>query len=97
MKRSKRSALAAGFEIKNVQKAIGTSQDFLKLVEEKCGGAEKEWAERQKTRHEEIGSVAKAIEIQGSDEAQGSFGKTYSFLQRDDRLRRASEARSQSI
>ncbi|CAE7875023.1 unnamed protein product [Symbiodinium sp. KB8] len=76
--------------------AIGTSGDFLKLVEEKCGATDEEWTERTATRKEEIASVAKAIEVLTTEAAKTSFGKTYTnFLQKevaDERFRRASQA-----
>eukprot|EP00434_Breviolum_minutum_P045104 symbB.v1.2.040367.t1/scaffold7174.1/size12882/2 len=92
----RQTMMEASFEIKNIQKAIGTSAEFLALVKEKCGTTDKEWTERQKTRQEEIESVSKAIEILDADEAHATFSKTYSFLQQrsaaDDRLQRASKA-----
>ncbi|CAJ1351817.1 unnamed protein product [Effrenium voratum] len=88
----RQSMMEASFEIKNIQKAMGTSQEFLAMVEEKCSTSDQEWTERQKTRQEEIESVAKAIEVMDADEAHQTFGRTYSFLQKaDDRLKRASQ------
>mmetsp|Transcript_12896 Transcript_12896/g.24313 ORF Transcript_12896/g.24313 Transcript_12896/m.24313 type:complete len:666 (+) Transcript_12896:76-2073(+) len=90
------SMLEAGFEIKNIEKAIGTSADFLKLVEEKCGETDEMWTERTSTRKDEIAAVAKAIEVLTADGAKTSFKKTYGlFLQKevaDDKLKRASQA-----
>jgi len=92
----RQSMMEMGFEIKSIEKAIGTSGDFLKLVEEKCGATDQEWTERTATRKEEIASVAKAIDILTTEAAKKSFGKTYTnFLQKevaDERFRRASQA-----
>ncbi|CAE7302002.1 unnamed protein product, partial [Symbiodinium sp. CCMP2456] len=92
----RQSVMEMGFEIKSIEKAIGTSGDFLKLVEEKCGATDQEWTERTATRKEEIASVAKAIEVLTTEAAKTSFGKTYTnFLQKevaDERFRRASQA-----
>merc|ERR1719388_200037 len=49
---------------------------FLADLEKNCGTKEKEWAERQKTRQEELLAIADTIKILNDDDALELFKKT---------------------
>jgi outer membrane murein-binding lipoprotein Lpp len=63
------------------QKTLDEDEKFLALVQEKCAGGDKDYQDRQAARAEEIGAVAKAIEVLSSDEARDLVSKSLSFLQ----------------
>merc|ERR1712224_899625 len=57
---------------------------FLADLKEKCKQTDQEFAQRQKTRSEEIEAVSKAMEFLSSDEAHDLFTRTFNmaFVQR---------------
>lgn len=54
---------------------------FLADLKEKCKQTDQEFAQRQKTRAEEIQAVSKALEFLSSDEAHDLFTRTFNFAQ----------------
>jgi hypothetical protein len=61
--------------------ALTADQAFLLDLRERCANADKEWAERSKTRQLEIQAVSEAIAVLASDDSHDQFAKTFSFLQ----------------
>merc|ERR1719473_1120581 len=51
-------------------------QKFLADLKKNCAGKEKEWAERQKTRQDELLAIADTIKILNDDDALELFKKT---------------------
>merc|ERR1719160_684343 len=80
-----------GIEIVNLKEdlddttaAFMDDQKFLADLKKNCATKEKEWAERQKTRQEELLAIADTIKILNDDDALELFKKTLpsaSFLQ----------------
>jgi hypothetical protein len=60
----------------NAEAEAEENKKFLADLEKNCGTAEKDFAERQKTRNEEILAVAEAIKILNDDDALDIFKKT---------------------
>jgi len=78
---TKTKMFQAEVEIKDKKKNIGADAAFVKTMTEKCAQNDGEYAERVKTREEEIEAVTKALEVLDSDEALATFGKALGFLQ----------------
>jgi len=73
-------------DIGDTEEALAADKQFLKELEEGCSKKEAEWAERQKTRAEELVALADTIKILNDDDALELFKKTLpsaasSFLQ----------------
>merc|ERR1719230_139784 len=64
--------------------ALTADQAFLVDLRERCANADKEWAERSKTRQLEIQAVSEAISVLASDDSHDTFARTFSFLQVSD-------------
>merc|ERR1719362_805403 len=75
-------------ELTDTEEALIADQKFLKELEEGCGKKEAEWAERQKTRAEELLALADTIKLLNDDDALELFKKTLpgsaSFMQIED-------------
>jgi chromosome segregation ATPase len=56
-------------------------ENKLTTLKEKCKQTDQEFAQRQKTRAEEIAAVGKALEFLSSDEAHDLFTRTFNFVQ----------------
>merc|ERR1719428_341165 len=72
-----------GIEIVNLKEdlddtsaAFMEDQKFLADLKKNCGSKEKEWAERQKTRADELLAIADTIKILNDDDALELFKKT---------------------
>lgn len=72
-----------GIEIVNLKEdlddtsaAFMEDQKFLADLKKNCGSKEKEWAERQKTRQDELVAIADTIKILNDDDALELFKKT---------------------
>merc|ERR1719479_424046 len=63
-------------DIGDTAEALAADKKFLKELEEGCGKKEAEWAERQKTRAEEMVALADTIKILNDDDALELFKKT---------------------
>jgi chromosome segregation ATPase len=68
-------------DLADTKKSLAADTEFLATLKEKCEMADSEYAERTKTRTEEIAATSKALEILNSDESQAMFSKTFSFAQ----------------
>ncbi|CAJ1443907.1 unnamed protein product [Effrenium voratum] len=70
-------------DLENAQASILVDKQFLADAKEKCAAHEAEFAERVKTRNEEITGCSKAVAILSDDSARDTFGRTFNagFLQ----------------
>jgi len=68
-------------DLDDTKKCLAADTEFLAMLKEKCEMADKQYAERTKTRTAEMAATSKALEILNSDEAQAMFSKTFSFIQ----------------
>jgi len=67
-------------DLEDTSNALSSDQKFLIDLKERCAAADKEFAERSKTRREEILAVGEAIEILTNDEAHETLGRSFDFL-----------------
>merc|ERR1719245_2343090 len=87
-------------DVVDTKASLSADEQFLMALKEKCAMTDKEWEERQKTRHLELEAVSKALAILSSDAAHDTFTSTFnpaaSLLQRgeDNRGSRRAEASS---
>merc|ERR1719362_2546923 len=63
-------------ELTDTQEALIADKKFLKELEEGCSKKDAEWAERQKTRAEELVALADTIKLLNDDDALELFKKT---------------------
>lgn len=65
----------------DTRNTMEADEAFLADLKEKCKQTDQEFAQRQKTRAEEIQAVSKALEFLSSDEAHDLFTRTFNFAQ----------------
>merc|ERR1712079_482214 len=72
-------------DIEDTKKSLAADEEFLMMLKEKCSMTDKEWEERQKTRHLEMEAVSKALAVLSGDDAHDLFTRTLNpaFLQVD--------------
>jgi hypothetical protein len=76
-------------DMESTKEALAADQKFLMDLKESCAKADKEYAERQKTRTDEIAAIAQTISILSADDARDVFGRSLAFVQvRSTRSRR---------
>merc|ERR1719160_1976684 len=63
-------------DLEETQEALEEDKKFLANLEKNCDQKKKEWAERQKTRSEEILAIQETIKILNDDDALELFKKT---------------------
>merc|ERR1719359_711646 len=63
-------------DLAETQEALEEDKKFLANLEKNCEAKKKEWAERQKTRAEEILAIQETIKILNDDDALELFKKT---------------------
>merc|ERR1719161_362737 len=68
-------------DLEDTQNALSADQKFLIDLEKRCKIADEEYAERDKTRSEEIVAIGETIKILTSDESRDLFSKTMSLKQ----------------
>eukprot|EP00933_Yihiella_yeosuensis_P081882 TRINITY_DN95587_c0_g1_i1.p1 TRINITY_DN95587_c0_g1~~TRINITY_DN95587_c0_g1_i1.p1 ORF type:complete len:670 (+),score=249.30 TRINITY_DN95587_c0_g1_i1:71-2080(+) len=82
----------AEVQIKDLTKSVAADEDFLQMLEKKCGAGDTEFQARQDARADEIEAVGKAIDVLDDEDAYNTFSKTLSLLQVEesssDQLRR---------
>jgi len=78
-------------DLEDTENALSSDQKFLIDLKKRCKSADAEFAERSKTRQDEILAVSETIGILTADEAHEKLGKSLGFLQVD-RSRRARAA-----
>merc|ERR1719316_1698023 len=66
----------------DTEKAMAADTEFLADLKSKCSVADEEYAARVKVRTEEIQAVSDTMGILTNDEAQDTFTKSMSFIQR---------------
>merc|ERR1719235_666947 len=69
------SIVQAQDDLEDTIEEVADSEKFAKTLEEQCGVKEKEWAEREKLRAEEIQAISEAIGIMNDDDALDVFKK----------------------
>eukprot|EP00397_Hematodinium_sp_SG-2012_P031772 GEMP01033768.1.p1 GENE.GEMP01033768.1~~GEMP01033768.1.p1 ORF type:complete len:658 (+),score=230.93 GEMP01033768.1:78-2051(+) len=76
-------------DLEDTTNALSSDQKFLRDLRKRCKSADEEFAERTKTRHDEIVAVGEAIKILTNDEAHETLGRSLGFLQKDQKRRMA--------
>merc|ERR1719498_255451 len=69
------SVVQVADDIEDTTNEVADTEKFAKQLEEQCGVKEKEWAEREKLRAEEIAAISDAIGILNDDDALDVFKK----------------------
>jgi len=73
-------------ELKDTKSTLAADTDYLRNLKEQCKNVDAEYAERTKTRLDEITAVSKALAYLNSDDAQDLYARTFnsasSFLQK---------------
>jgi len=69
-------------DIEDTKSALSADSTFLMDLKDRCSVADKAYAERSKTRMDEISAIAETIQILMEDDARDLASKTLSFLQR---------------
>merc|ERR1712048_1485095 len=64
-------------DIEDTRNTLSADEQFLMMLKEKCQMTDKEWEERQKTRHTEMEAVSQALSILSSDDAHDLFTRTF--------------------
>merc|ERR1719456_180904 len=69
--------------LEDAEKEVADSGKYAEQIAAQCAAKQKEWAERQKMRAEEISAISEAISILNDDDALDVFKKAApsSFLQ----------------
>jgi len=73
---------AAAQDKADTEAALAADTEFLANLKAQCEALDKEYAERTKTRTEEIAAVADTIGILTDDDAHDQFSKSLGFFQR---------------
>merc|ERR1719235_1254396 len=77
------SALAqAKQDLEDTRNTLAADQKFLMNLKETCQMTDQEFAERTKTRAEEVQAVSEALAILSSDDAHDTFTSTFNFVQK---------------
>jgi len=87
-------------DIEDTKTSLAADQQFLMVLKEKCSMTDREWEERQKTRHLEMEAVSKALAILSSDDAHDTFTKTFtpaSLLQKGSTTNSASRKQASAL
>jgi len=85
-------------DLEDTRNALSADQKFLLDLQERCNNSDKEWAERSKSRSEEIAAVGEAISILTDDDAHDLFSSTLGFTQvKTVRLTQVKSQRRQAV
>jgi len=68
-------------DLEDTERTLAADTDFLKNLKEQCVNVDAEYAERVKTRNQEITATSKALAYLNSDDAQDLYSRTFSFVQ----------------
>merc|ERR1719482_2516310 len=79
----------AKHDLKDTRKNLSADQKFLVDMKEKCSASDKEFAERTKSRQEEILAIGDALKILTEDSARDLFSSTLGFTQVKTKTREA--------
>merc|ERR1719240_1000653 len=74
---------------KDTTAAMEADTEFLADLKSKCAVADEEYAARVKVRTEEIQAVSETMEILTNDEAQDTFTRNMSFVQRSSTVQKS--------
>merc|ERR1719453_2867194 len=69
-------------DLEDTRNTLAADQKFLMNLKETCQMTDQEFAERTKTRAEEIKAVSEALAILSSDDAHDTFTSTFNFMQK---------------
>merc|ERR1719274_533254 len=69
-------------DLEDTRNSLAADQKFLMNLKETCQMTDQEYAERTKTRAEEIKAVSEALAILSSDDAHHTFTSTFNFIQK---------------
>jgi len=78
-------------DLEDTRKQVTADQEFLRDLQQRCGAMDKEFADRQKVRADEMAAVSEALKILTDDDATDLFAKS-TFIQitaRSESLRRS--------
>merc|ERR1719265_1851639 len=80
----------AAQELEDTEEQLALDREFLANLKKKCEATDKEFAERMKSRMEEIAAVQDTIKFLNSDEAYEMFDKTVNtaFTQKTQKVQR---------
>jgi len=68
-------------DLEDTRKAVTADTAFLMDLQQRCGSMDKEFADRQKIRAEEMAAVSEALKILTDDDAHDLFAKSTGFIQ----------------
>jgi len=68
-------------DLEDTQNALSSDQKFLMDLKKRCKSADEEFAERSKTRQDELLAVADTITILTNDQAHEKLGQSLSFVE----------------
>jgi len=69
-------------EIEDTTNSLSSDEIFLMDLKKRCKLTDEEWAERQKSRNDEVVAVGEAISVLAGDDAHDTFTKTFNnFVQ----------------
>merc|ERR1719262_1010911 len=83
-------------DLEDTENTLAADKNFLANLKEKCQSMDAEFAQRQKTRGEEIEAVSKAMAILSGDDAHDLFTKTFNPAFFQTSSTQASERRSKT-
>jgi len=81
-------------DLEDTERTLAADTDFLKNLKEQCVNVDAEYAERVKTRNQEITATSKALAYLNSDDAQDLYSRTFSLLQESSTQKTASARRA---
>merc|ERR1719389_1222201 len=79
-------------DLDDTRNSLAADQKFLMNLKETCQMTDQEYAERTKTRAEEIKAVSEALAILSSDDAHDTFTSTFNFVQTGRKSKREAAA-----
>merc|ERR1719399_726376 len=86
-------------DLEDTRAKLSADEKFLMMLKEKCQMTDQEWEERQKTRQLEMEAVSKALAILSSDDAHGTFTRTFNpeFLQMESSSQKSLRSQAEQL
>merc|ERR1719453_583244 len=84
-------------DLEDTRNSLAADQKFLMNLKETCQMTDQEFAERTKTRAEEVKAVSEALAILSSDDAHDTFTSTFNFLQKSSKKSSSSREKAEKI
>eukprot|EP00448_Togula_jolla_P041852 CAMPEP_0170621270 /NCGR_PEP_ID=MMETSP0224-20130122/28513_1 /TAXON_ID=285029 /ORGANISM="Togula jolla, Strain CCCM 725" /LENGTH=695 /DNA_ID=CAMNT_0010947521 /DNA_START=60 /DNA_END=2147 /DNA_ORIENTATION=- len=88
-------AAQAKQDVEDTKASLSADEQFLMMLKEKCQMTDKEWEERQTTRHAEMEAVSQALSVLSSDDAHDLFTRTFNPALLQESSTESSERREQ--